>query len=250
MLMIRCILIDDEQPARELVKKMLSNHDDVEIITECNNGFDGFKAIKDNEPDLVFLDIQMPKLTGFEMLELFEDEVKPHVIFITAYDQYALKAFEQNAIDYLLKPYTPDRFNAALEKARERIAHQEPQKVDKLLDDIKDANENLSRIVVKDRGKIDIIPLEEIHYIKAEDDYVMFYTQRGKFLKKATMGYFETHLPQTEFIRVHRSYIISTQQIKRMERYEKETFIIQLKCGESIKTSKSGAKRLKELLDF
>jgi two-component system, LytTR family, response regulator len=250
MLMIRCILIDDEQPARELVKKMLSNHDDVEIVAECSNGFDGFKAIKDFEPDLVFLDIQMPKLTGFEMLELFEDEVKPHVVFITAYDQYALKAFEQNAIDYLLKPYTPDRFNAALDKARERIAHHEPQKVDKLLEEINEANESLSRIVVKDRGKIDIIPLDEIHYIKAEDDYVMFYTQRGRFLKKATMGYFETHLPQSDFIRVHRSFIINTQQIKRMERYEKETFIIQLKCGENIKTSKSGAKRLKELLDF
>ena len=248
--MIRCILIDDEQPARELVKSLLAKQEGYEVIAECNNGFDGFKAIKDHNPDLVFLDIQMPKLTGFEMLELLEDEEKPHVIFITAYDQYALKAFEQSAIDYLLKPYTPDRFKQALEKANERLQQNEPQKVDQLLDDIKQNTETLNRIVVKDRSKIEIIPINEIQYIKAEDDYVMFYTVRGRFLKKATMNFFEQNLPEGEFVRVHRSYIISTQQIKRMERYEKETFILQLKCGENIKTSKSGAKRLKEVLNF
>lgn len=248
--MIRCVIIDDEQPARELVKKLLTQNGEYELVDECNNGFDGFKAIKDHSPDLVFLDIQMPKLTGFEMLELLDEAEKPHVIFITAYDQYALKAFEQNAIDYLLKPYTPDRFNQALEKANERLKQKEPQKVESLLDDIRENTESLNRVVVKDRSKIEIIPVDEIHYIKAEDDYVMFYTVRGRFLKKATMNYFEKNLPEKEFIRVHRSFIINTQQIKRMERYEKETFILQLKCGENIKTSKSGAKRLKEALNF
>lgn len=244
--MIRCILIDDEQPARELVKKHLSSHADFEVIAECSNGFDGFKAIKDHEPDLIFLDIQMPKLTGFEMLELLDK--RPHVIFITAYDQFAIKAFEHNAIDYLLKPYTPDRIATALKKARERIDSKEPQQVTQLLEDVRQEEDIIDRVVVKDRSKIDIIPVDEIWYIQAEDDYVMLHTKRGRFLKKATMHYFEGHLPSKSFVRVHRSYIIHTDQIKRMERYEKETFIIELKCNETVKTSKTGAKRLKQAL--
>ncbi len=244
--MIRCILIDDEQPARELVKKHLSTQADFEVIAECNNGFDGFKAIKDHDPDLIFLDIQMPKITGFEMLELLDK--RPHVIFITAYDQFAIKAFELNAIDYLLKPYTPERIFKALEKAKERIHSQTPQEVNKLLDDVREKETTIDRVVVKDRSKIDIIPVDEIWYIQAEDDYVMLYTKRGRFLKKATMHYFEDHLPPKSFVRIHRSYIIHTDQIKRMERYEKETFIIELKCNETVKTSKTGAKRLKESL--
>ena len=247
--MIRCIIIDDETPARELVKAQLKKYSEIELVAECTNGFEGFMAIKEHNPDLVFLDIQMPKITGFEMLELVDE--KPNIIFITAYDQFAIKAFEHNAIDYLLKPFSPARFAEAVEKAQQRVEKDAPAaKVEKLLQDVRDNHEELQRIVVKNGPKIDLIPINEIRYIQAEDDYVMIYSTKGRFLKKITMNYLEEHLPKETFVRVHRSHIISTMFIEKLERYGKETFIVKIKNGEDIKTSKAGAKRLKELLEI
>lgn len=244
--MIRCIIIDDEAPARTIIRTFLEDNTDVEIVAECDNGFDGYKMIAKESPDLIFLDVQMPKLTGFEMLEIVEN--KPSIIFTTAYDQYALKAFEHNAIDYLLKPFSRERFDEALEKVRKRAVEKQP--IDNLISDIREKTEHLDRIVVKSGTKISIVPVDTILYIKAEDDYVMLHTDDGRYLKQMTMKYLEEHLPGEQFARVHRSYILNLSTIDKMERYEKETFMLILKNGDKIKTSKSGAKVLKGKLNF
>lgn len=246
--MYTCIIIDDEAPARNILKKYLEDIGGFEILTECTNGFEGFKAIKDNAPDLIFLDIQMPKLDGFELLELLENP--PEVVFVTAFDQFAIKAFDKNAIDYLLKPYSLDRLKNAVLKIKTRLDEKQIQSpaIPKLIKEVNDNREMLDRVVVKNGTKIEIFSIKDIRYIKAEDDYVMIYTTKGKFLKKATMHYFENHLPNEQYVRMHRSYIVNTLFIQRMERYGKETLIVRLNDNVEIKTSKSGTKRLKEAL--
>lgn len=247
--MINCILIDDEAPARNILKKYLEQIGGFHILAECTNGFEGFKAIKDLSPDLIFLDIQMPKLDGFELLELLESP--PEVVFVTAFDQFAIKAFDKNAIDYLLKPYSFERFSDAVSKIKKRLEEKQEEPTEAIPNLIKEVNDNrevLDRVVVKNGTKIEIFPVKDIRYIKAEDDYVMIYTTKGRFLKKATMQYFEEHLPADQFVRIHRSYIINTLFIQRMERYGKETLIVRLQDNTEIKTSKSGTKRLKSAL--
>jgi two-component system, LytTR family, response regulator len=247
--MIRTIIIDDEKPARDLITAFLSDFDNIEIIDQCDDGFKGLKSIQDNNPDLVFLDIQMPKLTGFEMLELLDD--MPVVIFSTAYDQFALKAFELNAVDYLLKPYSKERFKLALEKAVLKVENKTSDKTaEKLVKTINESVEELSRIVVKSGSKIHILSLESIIYIEAQDDYVMFHTKEKKFLKKATMSYYEAHLPKNEFVRIHRSSIVNIAFIDKIELFEKESYSLILKNSEVLKISKAGYKELKERLHF
>jgi len=246
--MIKCIIIDDETPARTIIKTFLQNYPEIEIIAECDNGFDAFKKIAEHKPDLIFLDVQMPKLTGFEMLEIIDE--KPAIIFTTAYDQYALKAFEHNAVDYLLKPFSRDRFNESLEKAKSRIQNKQVEPVDSLINELQEETGILDRIVVKSGTKISILPVDSIIYVKAEDDYVMIHTENGRFLKQMTMKHLETHLPSSSFARIHRSYILNVPFIDKMERYEKETYMLILKNGEKLKTSKTGAKILKEKLQL
>jgi two-component system LytT family response regulator len=245
---IKAIIIEDEELGRELIKNYLKEQETIEIIAECENGFEGIKAIQDLKPDLVFLDIQMPKLNGFEMLEILDE--KPEIIFTTAYNQYAIQAFELNAVDYLLKPFSKERLIDALGKAMQRIETNQPQtkKVNKLiqepLDDI------IERIVVKSNNKIHVIPVEKIRYLEAQDDYVMIYTFESKHLKQATMKYFEEHLNPKEFMRIHRSYIIRLDQVVQLEPYGKDSYMAKLKDGPSVKISKSGFKNLKEKLNF
>lgn len=244
--MFNCIIIDDETPARSILKKYLEQVGGFNILAECTNGFEGFKSIKDLKPDLIFLDIQMPKLDGFELLELLDDP--PEVVFVTAFDQFAIKAFDKNAIDYLLKPYSFERFSDAVSKIKKRLDEKQQNQTESIPNLIKEVNDNrevLDRVVVKNGTKIEIFPVKDIRYIKAEDDYVMIYTTKGRFLKKATMKYFEDHLPIDQFVRIHRSYIINTLFIQRMERYGKDTLIVRLQDNVEIKTSKSGTKRLK-----
>lgn len=247
---MKCIIIDDEAPARNIVKTYLKDYPEIELLMECDNGFDGYKNINELQPDLVFLDVQMPKLNGFEMLEILNE--KPIIIFTTAFDQYAIKAFECNAIDYLLKPFARDRFKTAIEKAKEIFAKKEdsPQNISGLKETISQDKELLDRVIVKSGTKINIIPVEDILYIKAEDDYVMIYTPNGKYLKQGTMKYYEAHLPQDTFARIHRSYILNITTIEKMDRYEKETYMVSLKNGDKLKTSKSGAKVLKRALNM
>jgi two-component system LytT family response regulator len=247
---IRVLIIEDETPARELIKYMLKDHPGIEVIGECADGFCGAREIKEKRPDLIFLDIQMPKLTGFELLEVLDE--KPEVIFTTAFDQYAIRAFELNAVDYLLKPYSKERFDNALAKAVSRIGKetQEPDKVEKLVTAVTEAEGYLTRIVFRKGAGIKIIPLNLISYLASEDDYVMIYYNEGKALKPKTMKYYEDHLPPSLFMRVHRSYIVNIEQITRLEPYSKDNYVAVLKSGEKIPVSRTGYKMLREKLNF
>jgi two-component system LytT family response regulator len=245
---IRTLIIEDEELARKLLGSYLKENDNIEIIGECENGFDGVKAINEMMPDLIFLDIQMPKITGFEMLELIDHH--PEIIFTTAYDQYALKAFEHNAADYLLKPFSKERLLAAVEKVKERLSKQTDHEdmVEKITDFPRE--EFLDRVVVKDRHKIHIIPTDQIRYIESLDDYVMIYTKEGRFMKQKTMHYFESSLDPHNFARIHRSFIVRVDQIAQLQQYEKESYVAILHDKTKLKVSKSGYKNLKDMLNF
>ncbi|MBN2610493.1 MAG: response regulator [Bacteroidales bacterium] len=245
---IKALIIDDEELARELVKNYIKDIGEITLIGECSNGFEGIKAIQELKPDLVFLDIQMPKLNGFEMLELLDET--PEVIFITAHNQYAINAFEMNAVDYLLKPYSSERLVSAIQKAIEKIKNREDKtgNIQKLIR--QPLAEKLERVVVKTGSKIKVIPVNKINYLEAQDDYVMLYTDEGKHLKQATMSYFEENLDNTIFIRIHRSYIVKIDQVIQLEPYSKDNYAAKLKNGVTLKVSKSGLKNLKEKLHF
>lgn len=243
---IKTIIIDDEKLAREIIKSYLKKYNNVELLSECSDGFDGIKQINDLKPDLIFLDIQMPKLTGFEMLEILEEP--PVIIFTTAFDQYALKAFEVNATDYLLKPFSEVRFSEALHKAIKLITNIPPvkQELDGLVKSVEKRNEFLDRVIIKNGQKIQIIPIEAIHYIEAQDDYTMLYTEKGNFLKQKTMKYFEENLDPKNFLRIHRSYIVKLISIKQIELLEKESYQVLLTDGKKLPVSKSGYQNLRE----
>ncbi|MCD6346796.1 MAG: response regulator [Bacteroidales bacterium] len=244
----RVIIIDDEEPARDIIKHYLLEHPDFEIVAECENGFAGLKAIHEHNPDLLFLDVQMPKISGFELLEVLQD--MPVVIFSTAYDEYAIKAFDMNAVDYLLKPFGQERFDRAVEKASKRLRdssnHSEPIK--KLIESIPVNQDAIDRVVVRSGTKIRVIPVGQIEYLEAYDDYVQIYTVDGRFLKQKTMKYFETHLDHRQFIRVHRSFIVRLAEIVQMEPYEKDSKVLILKSGRRIKVSKTRLKALRVVL--
>ncbi len=247
------IIIEDEKPARDLLKAYLEEYEQMEIIGEYDNGFEGLKAVNEKKPDVIFLDVQMPKLTGFEMLEVLEHN--PEVIFTTAYDQYAIQAFEQNAVDYLLKPFSRGRFKEAIGKLEARLEkadkHEgEKRNIEKIRIHLAEGEEKLHRVVIKKSGKIHVISTGNISYLEAQDDYVMIYTNDGKYLKQQTMKYFEKHLDPEQFVRVHRSYIVNVTNIERIEPYEKSNYILILKDGNKVPVSRSGMQVLKDNLDF
>ncbi|MBE0676629.1 MAG: response regulator transcription factor [Bacteroidales bacterium] len=246
----KVIIIDDEAPARDIVRHYLKSHPDFIVADECADGFSGLKAIREINPDLIFLDIQMPRLTGFEMLEIMDEN--PVVIFTTAYDQYALKAFEMNAVDYLLKPISAERFSAALSKAREKLSMEKgaAEKQMPVMEKRPPDAPALSRVVVKKGSAINIIPIEDLKYIEAQDDYVMLYYEGGKALKQQRMKFYDEALPAKQFARIHRSYIVRITYIARLEPYGKENYVAILKGGERIPVSKSGYRLLKDELTF
>jgi two-component system LytT family response regulator len=244
--MRKAIIIDDEPLAREVVKEYLEAFPDITVAAECGDGFDALKAIAAHKPDLIFLDIQMPKISGFELLELLEDP--PAVIFTTAFDQYAIRAFEANAIDYLLKPFSPERFQAAVRKYPE---HQR-ETSEKMASVVEAARHDspLQRIVIRDGSRIRIVPLHEVIMLEAADDYVKIHAESGVFLKKKTMQSFEESLPASQFVRVHRSYIIHISRITRIDPMEKENHVALLKGGQRVPVSKSGYQKLRQVLDL
>lgn len=245
--MIKAVLVDDEPLARSMVAEYLENFPQVEVVSECNDGFEGAKAIMQYQPDLVFLDIQMPKINGFEMLEIIDNQ--PAVIFTTAFDEYAIQAFEQHAVDYLLKPITRARFDRAMAKFLD-TQHLDAGKKNTraLLDKMHQADGKLERVVVKTGAKIKIIPVSSIIYLEADDDYVKIHTDEGLFMKNKTMASFEEQLDPAEFIRVHRSFIVKIDQIARLEPYEKDSYMAILTDGTQVNVSKSGYSRLKQTL--
>lgn len=247
---IRTIIIDDEAPAREIIKHYLKDLDYIEVISECADGFSGLKSISTMKPDLVFLDIQMPRLTGIELVEVLTE--KPEIIFTTAYDQFALKAFELNAADYLLKPFPKRRFLDAVQKAAGKIrsgkGNKEP--ASKLLEKKPVSSSAVNRIVVRHGNAIKLIPVEQIKYVESQDDYVMIYHSEGKALKQQTMRFYEDNLPKADFVRIHRSYIVRVGGISKIEPYGKDNHIAVLHSGDKLPVSRSGYKHLKEELDF
>jgi two-component system LytT family response regulator len=244
---MKVIIVDDEPLARSIIREYLQNHPELELIAECNDGFEGVKAIQQQQPDLIFLDIQMPKINGFEMLELIEDP--PAVIFTTAFDEYAIKAFESHAVDYLLKPFSRDRFDKAISKWQQSGKSQgSKEKLATLLDSVSTSPTEQHRVVVKLSGKIRIIPVEDIHYLEAADDYVKVHTREGAFLKNKTMGHFEAVLDKNHFVRTHRSYMVNITEITRIDPYEKDNHLAILKSGGRVPVSKTGYAKLKSVL--
>ena len=240
----KVIIIDDEPLARSIVKSFLSLRENIEIVAECNNGYEGVKAIEEFQPDLVFLDIQMPKINGFEMLEIIDEN--PSVIFTTAFDEYAIKAFDTSAIDYLLKPFTQERFEKAMNKwEKTHLTESRKENIDNLIG--KQPDEHL-RIVVKEKGIIKIIPTSDIYYLEAYDDYVKIHTKEKYFLKKKTMSYYENSLDSKDFIRIHRSFIININQLTKIESFEKNSYRATLTNGANIPISRNSYSELKNIL--
>jgi two-component system, LytTR family, response regulator len=239
---MKAIIIDDEPLARSIIREYLQTYQHITVAQECNDGFEGMKAIQEHQPDLIFLDIQMPKITGFEMLELIDEP--PPVIFTTAFEEYAIKAFDAHAADYLLKPFSKERFDKAMQK----MMQQQNNTAKAITDTALQTPVQSNRIVVKDNGKIKIIPVARVQYLEAADDYVKIHTAEGVFLKKQTMQYFEDSLPGNEFIRVHRSCIINVQLISRIDPHEKDSHLVLLTTGARLPVSKAGYGKLKDVL--
>ena len=244
--MNKVVIIDDEPLARSLVVEYLQQHPSIEIAAECNDGFQGVKAIMQHKPDLIFLDIQMPKINGFEMLELLDST--PSVIFTTAFDEYAIKAFEANAIDYLLKPFSKERFDLAIQKWNEKKNISSEKNIQSLLENTTKQPDEKNRIVVKNGSDIRIVPMADVMYIEAYDDYVKIFTKDTYYLKKKTMNYYEQVLDSAHFFRTHRSFIINLQELTKIEPLEKNTYVVLLKNGKRIPLSRTGYSKLKETL--
>ncbi|PZX61358.1 LytTR family two component transcriptional regulator [Algoriphagus ratkowskyi] len=239
--MIKTLIIDDEPLAACIVQEFLTDFPQFEVLSICRDGFQGLKAIQEHGPDLIFLDVQMPKITGFEMLELLDKP--PAVIFTTAFDQYALKAFDAMAIDYLLKPFSQQRFTQAIEKFLSLQGGSE-ESVHKL----NELAEKSNRLVVRVKNEIKIIPTHSVSYFEAEDDYIAIHTGDGKYLKKMTMKSLEDALDPTKFVRVHRSYLINLNEITKIEPYERDNYLVMLRAGAKVPVSKAGYTRLRQVL--
>jgi two-component system, LytTR family, response regulator len=244
--MNKVVIIDDEPLARLIVTEYLQTVKDIEIVAECNDGFEGMKAIAQHQPALVFLDIQMPKINGFEMLELLPSA--PAVIFTTAFDEYAIKAFETNAIDYLLKPFSKERFDQAIEKWQHKQASENKQQLQQFIENTVKQPEERTRIVVKKGADIKIIPVEEVYFIEAYDDYVKIFLKDSYYLKKKTMNYYEQVLDENNFVRVHRSFIINLNHLTKIEALEKNNYVAILKNDNRIPISRNSYAKLKGVL--
>jgi two-component system, LytTR family, response regulator len=246
---ISTIIIDDESLARDIVKRYANDFPTLNIVAECSDGFEALRQIQAHKPDLLFLDIQMPKLDGFELLEVLD--YNPAIIFTTAFDQFAIKAFEMNAVDYLLKPFSRDRFESAVQKAIQRIGLEKSNvktPLDILKENVQESRGTLDRVVTRLGSKVTVIPVDRIWYIESADDYVMIYSELGNHLKEKTMKFFEEHLPANNFVRIHRGSIINLAQIAAIDPYTKDTHMVTLKCGAKLRASAEGYKKLRALL--
>ena len=246
---ITTIIIDDEALARDIVKRYSADFQMLNVVAECGDGFEALRQIQAHKPDLLFLDIQMPKLDGFELLEVLD--YNPAIIFTTAFDQFAIKAFEMNAVDYLLKPFSKDRFESAVQKAIQRIGLEKSNvntSLETLKENVQESRGTLDRVVTRLGSKVTVIPVDRIWYIESADDYVMIYSELGNHLKEKTMKFFEEHLPANNFVRIHRGSIINLAQIAAIDPYTKDTHMVTLKCGAKLRASAEGYKKLRALL--
>ena len=245
---IRAVLVDDEQLARHALRELLKSHREVEIVAESANGFEAVKAVAEHKPDVMFLDVQMPKLSGFDVLELIDPDCAPAVIFATAYDQFAMRAFEVHAVDYLLKPISQERFDAALERALSRVPQKLPP-AQELAAAARPLQQFLERIVVKDGTRVTLIPVAKLDYAEAQDDYVALATHGAKHLKQQTIASLEAALDPGRFVRIHRSYIVNFERVQRIEPYGKDSRLAILADGTRLPVSRAGYARLKSLME-
>ena len=243
---LRVLIVDDEELARFVVREFVETHPELEIAAECVNGFEAVKAVAEHKPDLLFLDVQMPKLTGFDVLELIGTETP--VIFVTAYDEFAMKAFDVHAVDYLLKPVGKERFEAALERAKARIAARVPMPAE-IVNAARGPGQFAERIVVKDGTRVTLIPCSKLDYAESQDDYVALASEGKKHLKQQTIASLEAALDPALFVRIHRSYIVNLERVVRIEPYGKDSRMAILTTGARLPVSKTGYARLKTLLD-
>jgi two-component system, LytTR family, response regulator len=246
MFIMRAVIVDDEDLARGIVREYLGAHPEIQVVGECSNGFDAVKTITDLKPDLLFLDIQMPKLNGFEVLDLLE--VRPRVIFVTAYESYAIKAFEVNAVDYLLKPFSRDRFERALLRVTGDSPGEMPDGMENLMRTVRSLSQPLERILVRDGNRVHVIPASMVDHIEAQDDYVTIHSGGKKFLKLERLSELEAALDPKQFVRIHRSHIVNLERLARLETYAKESRIVVLRDGTTLPVSRSGYEKLKGLL--
>lgn len=244
---IRAVIVDDEDLARQILLEFLRPEEDIEVVAECSNGFDAVKAVAEHRPDLLFLDVQMPKLDGFEVLELIDKEVA--VVFVTAYDQYAMKAFDAAAVDYLLKPFDRERFRAALQRVRRRLGEtRQRPRASELKLAAQPPGQHAQRIVIKDGTRVHIIPVAQLDYAEAQDDYVALHSAGKTHLKQQTISGLESALDPARFVRVHRSFLVNLERVTKIEPYTKDTRIAVLADGSQIPVSRAGFMRLKELM--
>jgi len=243
---IRTVIVDDEDLARQVVRELLAEHPEIAIVAECANGFEAVKMVTELKPDLLFLDIQMPKLDGFEVLELIGTEMA--IIFATAYDQHALRAFEVHAVDYLLKPFGSERFEQALARAKQRLGGKLPPPSE-LKASTRAPGEFAERIVVRDGTRVHIIPISKLDYAEAQDDYVALASEGKKHLKQQTISSIESSLDPSRFLRVHRSYVVNLERVTKIEPYGKDTHVAILSDGARLPVSRAGYSRLRAVLD-
>jgi two-component system LytT family response regulator len=243
---IRTVIVDDEELARQMLREFLSAHTGIEIVAECANGFEAVKAVTELKPDLLFLDIQMPKLDGFEVLELIGTEMA--IVFVTAYDEYAIRAFDIHAVDYLLKPFSAERFETALQRVKQRLGGKLPTPTE-LASSARPPAQYAERIVVRDGTRVHIIPVAKLDYAEAQDDYVGLSAEGKKHLKQQTISSLETSLDPAQFIRIHRSYIVNLERVTKIEPYSKDNHVVVLTNGMQLPVSRSGYARLRALLD-
>jgi two-component system LytT family response regulator len=242
---IRAVIVDDEELSRALLKEYLARHRDLAVVAECTNGFEAVQAVNDLAPDLLFLDIQMPKLDGFEVLELIGDEVE--VIFVTAYDEFALRAFEVHALDYLLKPFGPERFDSALERARGRLGGPDRAAIRALVE-ARDRGAGLDRVLIRAGPNVYVFEIDRIDYVRAQDDYVAFVVAGKEYLKQQRLGELEKQLDPARFVRIHRSHILNIDRLARLELYAKDSYAAILRDGTRLAVSRSGYARLNALI--
>lgn len=243
---ISAIVVDDESLARDVLREHLGSHPEITIVSECSNGFDAVKAITDLKPDLLFLDIQMPKLNGFEVLELIDRN--PAVVFVTAYDQYALKAFDVHAVDYLLKPFSRERFEEALSHAKKNLERSRSLPIPEIVATAQANDLPLERILVREGSKVHVIPVEKIDFIEAQDDYVSIRTEGKSLLKQHRLSNLEVTMDQKRFVRIHRKFILNVDRLARIELYAKDSRVAILKDGTRLQVSRAGYGKLKKLL--
>jgi two-component system LytT family response regulator len=247
--MLTAIIVDDEALARQVLREYLKELGGVEVLAECANGFDAVKAVTERPPDLLFLDIQMPKLDGFEVLELLGETARGlAVIFVTAYDEYALRAFEVHAVDYLLKPFAADRLGEAVARATARVGQTAQTQAAALAAAARRREGPLERVLIRDGPQVHVLPVETIDFIEAQDDYAAFHAAGKSYLKEQTLAELESRLDPARFVRVHRSFIVNVERIARVELYAKDSRIAILRDGKKLPVSRAGYARLQSLL--